>query len=53
MKITLDLPNDTLCCFVNFVRGDMFGLTMQSHAIEKARLYDGSEIKVEPGEVAE
>ena len=51
MKITLDLPNDTLACFVNFVRGDMFGLTMQSHSIPASELTEGAVITITPGEV--
>lgn len=50
MKITLDLPNDTCCCFVNFVRGDMFGLTMQSHAITGADLRAGGVIEIKAGD---
>jgi hypothetical protein len=50
MKITLELPDDTCCCFVNFVRGDMFGLTMQSHAITGAELRAGGTIEIKAGE---
>jgi hypothetical protein len=50
MKITLDLPNDTCCCFVNFVRGDILGLTMQSHAITGAELRAGGVIEIKPGD---
>ena len=50
MKITLELPNDTCCCFVNFVRGDMLGLTMQSHAITGEELRAGGTIEIKAGE---
>lgn len=50
MKIALDLPNDTCCCFVNFVRGAILGLTMQSRAITGAELRAGGVIEIKPGD---
>lgn len=47
MKITLDIPNDTVCAFFNFVNGDCYGLTMQSHSIQSAELKDGAVIEIE------
>lgn len=47
MKITLDIPNNTMCAFFDFVRGDCEGLIMQSHSITSAELKDGAVIKVE------
>lgn len=47
MKITLDIPDTTLCAFINFVREDDWpGLAMQSRGISSAELYDGAEIKI-------
>lgn len=48
MKITLDIPDTTVCAFFDFVYGDnMFtGLKMQGHSIETDELYDGAEIKI-------
>ena len=47
MKITLDIPDSTICAFFNFVRGDWSGLTMQSHSIQSIELKDGAIIKIE------
>lgn len=47
MKITLDIPNNTICAFFDFVRGDCEGLTMQSHSIQSTELKDGAVIKIE------
>lgn len=47
MKITLEIPDNTICAFFDFVWGDIFGLTMQGHSIEKSLLYDGSVITVD------
>ena len=47
MKITLDIPDDTICAFFNFVRGDWSGLSMQSHPIPNNELKDGEIIKID------
>lgn len=47
MKITIEIPDNTLCAFFDFVWGDMFGLTMQGHSIAKNDLYDGAVIVVD------
>ena len=48
MKITLDIPDTTICAFFNFVyRSNKFGLLMNSAGIISDKLYDGSEIKIE------
>lgn len=46
MKITLDIPDNTLCAFFDFVHGDHFGLMMQGHCIQKDELYDGAVITI-------
>jgi hypothetical protein len=46
MKITLDIPDNTLCAFFDFVYRDCFGLTMQGHSIQKDELYDGAVITI-------
>lgn len=47
MKITLDIPNTTLCAFFDFVKQDGYGLIMQGHSITSDDLYDGAEIKID------
>lgn len=46
MKITIDMPDSTLCCFLNFVKYTDNGLAMQAHSITSDELYDGSEVMV-------
>ena len=46
MKITLDIPNDTICGFFNFVRGDWCGLSMQTHSISSDQMKDGATIEI-------
>lgn len=47
MKIILDIPDTTICAFINFVREDVWpGLAMQSKGLSSADLYDGAEIKI-------
>lgn len=50
MKITLDIPDGTICMFVDFVWHDerrYEGLVMQGHSVPSDELYDGAEIKIE------
>lgn len=48
MKITLDIPDTTICAFFDFVRYEnpFDGMAMQGHSISSDELYDGSEIKI-------
>lgn len=46
MKITLEIPDNTICAFVDFVWGDYFGLSMQGHSIPSNELYDGAVITI-------
>ena len=50
MKITLDIPNTTICAFVNYVlvNEDTYGMTMEVKGLNSDDLVDGNEIKVEP-----
>ena len=49
MKITLDIPDSSICAFISLVyRGDYGGLTMYAQSMETKELYDGSEINVYP-----
>ena len=48
MKITLDIPDTTICAFFDFIRiTDTGRLTMQGHSIETDSLKDGAVIKIE------
>ena len=47
MKITLEIPDGTLCAFFDFIRTSNTGLVMQGHSIPSDELYDGAEIKIE------
>lgn len=46
MKITLDIPDTTLCAFFDFVYYTNTGAAMQGHSIDSSELYDGSEITI-------
>ena len=47
MKITLDIPDGTICAFIDFIRTTNTGLVMQGHSISSDELYDGAVIKIE------
>lgn len=49
MKITLDIPDTTICAFVNYVlvNKDTYGMTMEVKGLSSDDLVDGNEIKVE------
>lgn len=51
MKLILNFPNDTKCAFINFVRGDIYGMSLQSHAIAEDELVEGTEITILPQDV--
>ena len=42
MKITVELPDNTITGFVNFVYGDIFGLSIGTIAIDSERLKSGT-----------
>lgn len=50
MRITLDIPNTTICAFVNYVlvNKDTYGMTMEVEGLNSDDLVDGNEIKIEP-----
>lgn len=50
MKITLEIPDSTICAFFDFIRKTNIGLWMQSYGIKTDDLYDGAEIKIEEAE---
>lgn len=48
MRITLDIPDSTICAFFDFVHytEDRRGMVMQGHSIGGDELYDGAEILI-------
>ena len=50
MKITLEIPDGTICAFFDFIRTSYEGLVMQGYSIKTDDLYDGAEIKIEEAE---
>lgn len=50
MKITLDIPNTTICAFFSYVlvNEDTYGMTMEVEGLNSDDLVDGNEIKVVP-----
>ena len=50
MKITLDIPDTTLCAFVSYVlvNEDTYGMTMSVKGLNSDDLVNGNEIKVDP-----
>ncbi len=49
MKITLNIPDGTICMFVDYVRHDDMrygGLVMQGHGVPSEELYDGAVIDI-------
>lgn len=46
MKITLEIPDSTICAFFDFIWDDNGILTMQAHKIQTKDLYNGAEIKI-------
>ncbi len=46
MKITLDIPDDMVCGFLNGVVKTRSGLTMETYALDCDDLHDGAEIKL-------
>ena len=49
MKITLDIPDTTICAFVSYVlvNEDTYGMTMSVKGLNSDDLVDGNEIKIE------
>lgn len=48
MRITLDIPDSTVCAFFDFVHytDGYRGMAMQGHSIGSDELYDGAEIVI-------
>lgn len=46
MRITLEIPDTTVCAFFDFIRYTTTGMTMQGHSIPSDELYDGSVILI-------
>ena len=52
MKITLDIPDYTMCAFINYVfmDKDEYGMSLGVKSLDSKDLTDGKEIKVDPYE---
>lgn len=50
MKITLDIPDTTVCAFFSYVFADRktSGMVMAVKNLDSTDLFDGNEIKIEP-----
>lgn len=46
MKITLDIPDSMVCCFLNGVVETRSGLTLVTYSLDSHDLHDGAEIKL-------
>ena len=46
MKITLEIPDNTICAFFDFIWGGYCGLSMQGHSIPSNELHDGAVITI-------
>lgn len=51
MRITLEIPNTTVCAFFDFIRYTNTGMTMQGHSISSDEMYDGALISITTQEV--
>lgn len=49
MKITLDIPDTTVCAFFDFVYFTETGLAMQGHSIQTDELKNGGVITIKEG----
>lgn len=49
MKITLEIPDATVCAFFDFVYFTETGLVMQGHSIETDELKNGGVITIKEG----
>ena len=46
MRITLEIPDTTVCAFFDFIRYTNSGMTMQGHSIPSDEMYDGAVILI-------
>lgn len=46
MKITLDIPNNTMCAFLNCIEYTSEGLSMRSYSLDGDDMRDGNIIKL-------
>ena len=47
MKITLDIPDNTVAAYFVCLHGDIVNMTLSSFGIGREKLYDGSVINTE------
>lgn len=48
MRITLDVPDTTLCAFANYIFSTDTGMSMGVRSIDTEEMSDGNVIKAEP-----
>ena len=46
MKITLDIPDETICAFFNYVYYEDRDMFMNGYGMDKQEMYDGAVIDV-------
>lgn len=51
MKITLEMPDNTICMFLNFILDDGGKLSMQNNGIDSNEMFDGNYIVIEKKEI--
>lgn len=51
MKIILELPDNTLCMFLNFIMDDGHSMTMQNQGVGQREMFDGNRIVVKETEI--
>lgn len=51
MKIIVDIPDRTVCAFLNYLVQDPNGLRMCVNSIQSEDLRDGAELKIVPGKL--
>ena len=52
MKITLEMPDNTICMFLSFILDDgMQKMSMQTNGIDSKEMFDGNYIVIEKKEI--
>ena len=51
MKITLELPDDTVCMCLNFILDDGIQMTMQTNSFDSKEMFDGNHLVIEKREI--
>ena len=51
MKITLEMPDNTIFMFLNFILDDGAELSMQTNGIDSKEMFDGNHLVIEKKEI--